>query len=380
MAVPRFTKVVIGELENDIPPGAMNTFLAVGDINADGRPDIVLSGRHGRMAWFENPGAGGEWRRHLMADVRNMECGGQIVDLDGDGYADVVLGAEAGADEIWWWHNPGLHGGLWPRRTIAKTGGHQLHDAAIGDITGDCVTSLVFWNQRHGQPGGATLYRVALPQDPTVSPWPGLEVIATGKEEDGQPEEGLSVADIDGDGHDELLAGTWWYKRAGGEWRAHKLVQGGYITTRLAAGDLDGDGRLEVVVSEGDPCVYGRSRGRLAWFKPGEDIREPWQEHLLADDLLDAHTLRLANLCGSGRLDILTGEVGVARLYDERPPRLLIYENDGRGGFDPHVIDEGSGIHEGALADLRGSGRLDIVGRPLHGPERWKLHVWYNEG
>lgn len=25
-------------------------------------------------------------------------------------------------------------------------------------------------------------------------------------------------------------------------------------------------------------------------------------------------------------------------------------------------------------------GVLDIVGKPLHGPEKWKLHTWYNDG
>jgi hypothetical protein len=34
----------------------MNTLIAVADINADGRPDVAISGRNGLMAWFENAG------------------------------------------------------------------------------------------------------------------------------------------------------------------------------------------------------------------------------------------------------------------------------------------------------------------------------------
>jgi len=247
----------------------------------------------------------------------------------------------------------------------------------VGDLTGDGIASLVFWNQQ----GGATLYRLPVPSDPRVSPWPGLEVIASDRREGAQPEEGLAIADIDGDGRNELVAGTWWYKRADdGHWEGHRFALGGYITTRIAVGDLDSDGRLEIVVAEGDPCIYGRPEGgRLAWFKPGADIRAPWREHLLADGLLDAHTLRLADLCDNGRLDIFTGEVGVASRLVERPPRLLLYENLGSGQFREHLVDVGTGIHEGILVDILGRGELDIVGRPLHGPEKWQVSVWYRE-
>ena len=118
MSAPTFTKVVItrkirstifrGELENDVDSSPMNTFLIAGDLNNNGLPDIVVSGRNGRMAWFENPGPGRErqWRRHIMADVHNMECGGVLLDLDGDGYNDVVLGGDYRSGEMRWWQNP----------------------------------------------------------------------------------------------------------------------------------------------------------------------------------------------------------------------------------------------------------------------------------
>jgi hypothetical protein len=28
--------------------------------------------------------------------------------------------------------------------------------------------------------------------------------------------------------------------------------------------------------------------------------------------------------------------------------------------------------------DMRNRGVLDISGKPLHGPEKWSVHVWYN--
>jgi hypothetical protein len=392
---PEFTKRVIGVVINATPPGPMNTFSTVGDINRDGLPDIVVSGRNGKMVWLENPGTDGEWKQHLIDNVEKMECGGSLHDLTANGYLDVINGGDSRLDEIYWWENPGpRETGKWKRRMIAKTSSTQFHDTVIGDITGEGTISLVFDNQI--APGGTTLYRVPLPKDPRLSPWPGLEVIASGKcepnphhpyREDGiQPEEGLAIGDLDGDGKNELVCGTHWYKYTGHKdqpWEAHKFAAG-YLTTKIAIGDIDGDGTNEIILSEGDPCVYGKTQGgKLSWFKPQENITGMWEEHVLEDRLLDAHSLQLGDICGNGRLDILVGEVGMADRdtdrYIVRPPRLIVFENSGRSNFTRHVIDEGTGIHEALLVDMLDRGVLDIAGKPLHGPEKWNVHVWYNQ-
>lgn len=378
MAKPSFTKKVIGKLENPTGRGAMNTFLAVGDVTKNGLPDIVLSGRNGKMVWFENKGEGKEWRRHLIDDIENQECGGLLYDLTGNGYLDVINGGDSASDEISWWENPGVKGVKWSKRVIAKTGHCQFHDTIIGDVTNDGTVSLLFTNQK----GGTSIYRIPLPKNPRVSPWPDIEVIGRDKKEGMQPEEGLTIGDIDEDGKNEVIAGTHWYKYTDGKWEEHKFAAG-YITTKVAAGDIDGDGKNEILLSEGDPCVYGKTQGgKLSWFKPKDNIKEMWEEHVIEDYLYDAHSLRLADLCGNGKLDILVGEVGVADEktddYIKRPPRLMIYENDGRGNFKRHIIDEGTGTHNAWLVDLRNKGVLDIVTKPLHGPEKWNVHVYYN--
>jgi hypothetical protein len=376
MSVPRFTKRIIGELENEVGGSQMNTFFTVGDINQDGRPDLVVSGRNGRMAWFENPGAAdGEWRRHIVQEIENLECGGLTHDLTGSGYPDIINGSDYRGDTLYWWENPGPSSDeTWTRHVITRTGSPQFHDEKIGDVTGDGRLSLVFWNN-----GGKTLYWCPLPDDPRQTPWPQIGVIATGCEEDGHAEEGLAILDLDGDGKNEIVAGTRWYKYRGGKWEAHPFASG-YISTVVAAGDINGDGRPEILLSEGDACIYGKPQGgKLAWFSPQDDLRAPWQEHLIEEFLLDPHSLQLGDICGNGRLDLLVGEIGVKDRYTEQPPRLMVYENDGRGQFTRHVIDEGAGTHHARLVDLRGRGALDIASRPLHGPEKWKIIVWYND-
>jgi hypothetical protein len=384
-------KSVVATVENDLGRYPMNTFHVVGDVNGNGRLDIVVSGRKGRMVWLENRGTEKVWLERLIdPDVDSIECGGSLVDLTGNGYLDVIVGAGGGLDEIWWWEHPGPGGGVWTKRIILKTGDTQFHDTLIGDALNNGGKCLVFTNQ-HG-PKGTTVYCIPLPKDPRVTPWPDVLIVAQGLSEElvgprgtvlkMQPEEGIAIGDVDGDGQNELVCGTHWFKLVGVEWQAHKFAQG-YVTAKIAIADVDGDGRNEILLSEGDPCIYGKTQGgKAAWFKPGDDVTAMWEEHVLEDGLLDAHTLVAGDLRGSGAMDVIVGEIGVAseaRGYKIRPPRLLFFANDGSGHFTRHVLDDGTGIHDGVLADMRGAGKLDLVGKPLHGAERWNVHVYYND-
>jgi len=379
MPVPHFRRVAVGELNNEVGGGAMNTLFNVGDIDGDGRLDIFTSGRNGRMAWFRN-GGDKAWERHIVGEVDNQECGGLAHDLTGNGYPDIINGSDWRADELSWWENPGLSGGAWKRHLIVKTGYGQFHDEVLADVTGDGKLSLIFSNQ-HAK-DGSQLGIVPLPKNPDLAPWPDVTFITQGRAIKTQPEEGITVADLDGDGQNEVLFGCSWYKLEAGSWKCYPYADD-YITTLIAVGDIDGDGRPEIVLSEGDACIYGYPRGgKLGWFKPVDythaNLRQPWIEHRIDENLLDPHSLQLADLCGNARLDLLVGEIGKKATLLEEPPRLMIYENDGTGAFIRHVIEQGIGTHHARLADFQGNGTLDIASRSLHGPNKWQIYVWYN--
>src|SRR5690606_25870887 len=147
------------------------------------------------------------WTPHVIGDAVNVECGGVVYDFEGRGFPDIVVGGDARSDELTLWRNPGNTGGPWQRYVIVKTGHTQFHDVAVGDVTGDGTLSLVFWNNR-----SQSLHRIPVPADVTACPWPSMETIAAGKAVNGLPEEGLVIADLDGDGKQEIVAGTHWYK------------------------------------------------------------------------------------------------------------------------------------------------------------------------
>jgi hypothetical protein len=54
MPIAPFRRAIIGELENTA--SGMNTRRNVADLDHDGKPDVFVSGRDGRMARFHIPG------------------------------------------------------------------------------------------------------------------------------------------------------------------------------------------------------------------------------------------------------------------------------------------------------------------------------------
>jgi len=86
------------------------------------------------------------------------------------------------------------------------------------------------------------------------------------------------AADIDGDGDQEVLAGSSYYdlhafKPGGGEVRGWPKFTGGWTVATPAVGDLDGDGRREV--------VCGTREGWLLAWKTGSRVEDPadWPEY-----------------------------------------------------------------------------------------------------
>jgi hypothetical protein len=184
--------------------------------------------------------------------------------------------------------------------------------------------------------------------------------------------EGLAWADVDGDGKPELVAGNYWFKPTDStseEWQRFQFAQG-YVGTLIETADLDGDGRVEIVLSEGDAQYFGRKeRGRVAWFKAERDPRQLWREHVLANDLVDPHSLIVADFTGDGLPDICVIEMDFTD-----NPQVILFVNRGCGRFETHVVDEGVGSHDARLINI--NGKSAIVGKPFIGKHLGEVHLW----
>jgi hypothetical protein len=338
------------------PPGSHHDITLIADINGDGLSDIIIGAKDGdvNLVWYENP----SWTRHDMASAPELEAGGVVLDVTGSGRPDVVAGQQLAGHELYWFESPPDPTDRWPRRVIEDRF-VKYHDQAVGDVDGDGETEIVVLSQRT-----RVLVYYDIPPDPRVQPWPRecCHVIA----ERIADLEGLVIVDADGDGCTEIIAGPNIFRPGASPhepWTCEPLGLD-FLQTRVAVADLDGDGRLEIALSEAE-----RHPGRLAWCAPPD-----WRPHILRDDLFHAHSLAIADFNGDGLPDIFTAEMGLGRNGN---PRMFIYVNRGGGEFEEVVFQEGVPTHEAKVADLTGDGRPDIVGKPYQ-PER-HIDVWFNE-
>ena len=173
--------------------------------------------------------------------------------------------------------------------------------------------------------------------------------------EDVEYPEDLFLADVDGDGDDDLLSASsgdgkiaWDEFLGGGDFGVQQV-----ITTdadgacSVCAADLDGDGDTDVV------CT-ARGDNTIAWYENlGGGIFGPQQVITLdADDVQDVDA---ADLDGDGDLDVLSAS--------PEDSKIAWYENLGGGTFGSQQVITISlpGVSVAQAVDLDGDGDVDVL-------------------
>jgi len=217
----------------------------------------------------------------------------------------------------------------------------------------------------------------SVPQDPAKQ-W-DMHVIAGPKAPGSERySHGLGAGDINGDGRNDVLVTKGWWEapedRTQENWKFHEANLGPDCADMLVY-DVDGDGDNDVITSSAHQ--YG-----MWWFEqqPNGDGTH-FQQHVIADDFSQVHALRLADINRDGIMDVVTGKRYFAHNGNDpgsgEPAVIYWFEirrpAQGQAQFVRHLIDDDSGIGtQFEVADIDANGRLDVVAANKKG-----VHIFF---
>lgn len=368
-----FAGVVATEI---ISPATRTVTLALGDLNGDDRLDLILDSFFQPLQLFLNNGSDSPFSGVVGKDItsdlpdRTVVRGLALGDMDGDEDLDVVASRDPGTKRLYL--NNGTSepfAGVAGSDITSETDGTT--SLAVGDFDGDGDLDLAVSYNSFSVPNRLFL------NNGTANPF--LGVIGSDIPSDASITVSLAAGDLNGDGHLDLVAGNLNGSSRlflnNGTANPFAGVNGVsidptmiYIVTSTALGDVDGDEDLDLVLG-----LFDRKPSRLYLNNGGSNPFEGVTGIDLGsepEETGEVEELAMADMDGDGDLDLVVGR--------HREPDDLFFNN-----LIPTPFLTGSDISPDAdntnsvvIGDIDLDGRLDVVAGNFNQPNRW----YHNNG
>jgi hypothetical protein len=285
------------------------------DVNGDGWMDYVSANyRSKSIYWVENPGQeGGRWAKHMVDEPGPMETA-ILADVDGDGQLDVLPN---GTKFAAWWEltRVGNVKSLKPKWTR-----HELplgiagHGLGFGDVNGDGRGDIV---SPHGW--------LEAPKDRRKGVWRLHHEFAI----DRDCSVPMLVVDVDRDGDNDIVwgrghnLGLYWLEQGdvgfAGKWSRHAIDTEWSQPHAIRWADMDGDGHGELVAGKRYMAHDGKDPGAydplVAYWYDFDTKTRSWRRHAISSGGPAGFGLdpKVVDLDHDGDLDVVSS--GRSGLY-----------------------------------------------------------------